>query len=351
MKIASSEIAMASNHAFMVQEQTAESLRMWRDAPGQSGGGGPAVTVTISDLARELCAGQAEAIAAPGDEYLLDLSDRDKQKIQLIQDLFYVLTGKRLKIVMPKKICLDQGQAALPPQAGSAASAAQAPSRVGWGLDYRYHHSYFEREQTTFAAAGTVKTADGREIRFDLAWAMSREYASETNISIRAGDALVDPLVINFAAPTASLDPAKFAFDLDADGDKEQISFVGQGSGFLTLDKNGDGVVNDGSELFGPASGNGFADLAAYDGDGNLWIDENDPIYSQLRIWTKDAAGQDRLLALGQAGVGAIYLGNLSTAFGYKDSANQLHGQLSRSGLFLRENGTAGTVQQVDLAV
>ena len=41
------------------------------------------------------------------------------------------------------------------------------------------------------------------------------------------------------------------------------------GNAFLSLDKNSDGIINDGSELFGAASGNGFADLAKYDEDGN----------------------------------------------------------------------------------
>ena len=75
---------------------------------------------------------------------------------------------------------------------------------------------------------------------------------------------------------------------------------------FLALDKNGDGRMNDGSELFGTASGDGFKDLAAYDEDGNGWIDENDSIYSQLKIWTKDENGKDHLIDLKDADVGAI---------------------------------------------
>jgi hypothetical protein len=45
-----------------------------------------------------------------------------------------------------------------------------------------------------------------------------------------------------------------------------------------------DGRVNDGRELFGPITGDGFAELAAYDDDGNNWIDENDGIYDNLSI-------------------------------------------------------------------
>ncbi len=350
MKIASSEIAMASSHTSVVRDAKYEAARLWTDG---SSGGSPAVNVTISDFAKQLAAGQAEALAPAEDEYLLELSDKDKQKIQLIEDLIYALSGKRIKFAIPKKIRLNQDQITLQTQAGKITVGADAAARQrqGWGFTYDYHASHYEKEQTAVVSSGVVKTADGREIEFDLAYAMSREYSSRTDISIRAGDALVDPLVINFAVPTASLSGGKYAFDLDADGDNEQISFVGQGSGFLALDKNGDGAVNNGSELFGPQSGNGFADLAAYDADGNNWIDENDAIYSQLSIWTKDENGSDRLLALGQTGVGAIYLGNVNAAFSYKDTANQLQGQLQRSGVFLHEDGRAGTVQQIDLAV
>ena len=55
---------------------------------------------------------------------------------------------------------------------------------------------------------------------------------------------------------------------------------------FLALDLNGDGRINNGSELFGALSGNGFADLAQYDSDANGWIDENDEIFQRLKVWS-----------------------------------------------------------------
>jgi hypothetical protein len=179
---------------------------------------------------------------------------------------------------------------------------------------------------------------------------MSRSFYSREEFHLQAGDApRIDPLVINFDAPASQLTTRKLSFDLDADGSTDQISFVGPGSGFLALDLNKDGIINDGKELFGPQSGNGFTELAQYDSDGNNWIDENDPIWDDLRIWTKDTNGQDSIFAVGQKGVGAIYLGNVSTEFALKDAQNQQHGQLRSTGLMLKEDGTPATVQQVDL--
>lgn len=360
MKIDSYAISMSSQHRQIEADLRQENLRYWTgDRQNQTAESRLGLLVDqirqdlvdISDTARQLLAEQTAGAVQAGDEAdLFELSDADKLKIQMIQDFIEALSGKKLKFYLPDtrkiKLNISADQLTL-----RLAGRTVTQPRYGWGLAYNLHERHYEAEQTTFASSGVVKTADGREINFAITFAASREYTSETNVSIRAGDALVDPLVINFAAPTASITAAKYAFDLDADGDQEQISFVGQGSGFLTLDKNGDGAVTDGSELFGPQSGNGFADLAAYDADGNNWIDENDPIYAKLNIWTKDENGNDRLLALGQSGVGAIYLGNVDTAFSYKDTANQLQAQLRRSGVFLREEGGVGTIQQVDLAV
>ena len=139
--------------------------------------------------------------------------------------------------------------------------------------------------------------------------------------------------------------------DLDQDGENETFSMLASGSGFLALDKDGDGKVSDGGELFGTQSGNGFADLAQYDEDGNGWIDEGDTAFAQLKIWAQGEHGQDQLLSLTEAGVGALFLGSQSTEFSLKDNQHQLQGQVRQTGVFLRENGTAGTLQQIDLAV
>ena len=85
------------------------------------------------------------------------------------------------------------------------------------------------------------------------------------------------------------------------------------------------------------------------DDDRNGWIDESDAAFDRLQVWTRDGAGTDRLQSLGEAGVGAIGLGNIATPFDIKNNANQLLGQIRSSGIVLQENGAAGTIQQIDL--
>jgi len=154
-------------------------------------------------------------------------------------------------------------------------------------FDYYSENYNYESEETSFAANGVVKTADGREIQFKIDVSMSREFASyyeeSTHINIKDKGvskyaALCDPLVINLNGNVASVSDQKIRFDIDGDGELDNIGRLAQGSGYLALDKNNDGKINDGNELFGTKSGDGFADLAKYDSDGNGWIDENDPI-------------------------------------------------------------------------
>lgn len=287
------------------------------------------------------------------DEEYPELSDRDKQKIFLLQKMIEHFTGKKFRFVIPKRIKIDNSAAKTQQTPGTnRAQLAQGVRRQGWGLEYDLHETHYEKQSMTFSAAGSVRTSDGRNIDFGLELNMSREFMSRVDISVRAGDAvMIDPLIINFESATAALTNNKFSFDIDNDGKEDQISFATGCSGFLALDVNNDGIINNGSELFGPESGNGFTELALYDEDGNGWIDENDDIYDRLRIWTKDENGSDQLFALGAKGIGAIYLGNAATAFDLKTSGNQGLGSIARTGIYLRENGTAGTIQHVDLAL
>jgi len=201
-------------------------------------------------------------------------------------------------------------------------------------------------EHTAFQSSGSVVTSDGRRIDFGISLEMSRSFESAFAFASKE-EVYTDPLVINLDTDAASLSDVSFYFDLDCDGKAEELSALEDGSGFLALDRNGDGKINDGSELFGTRSGDGFADLAQYDGDGNGWIDENDDIFSNLSVWTQ-CGGEPKLLSLKEAGVGAIFLGSSNTQFGLDDPDGESRGVIRRTGLYLRETGEAGTVQHLD---
>ena len=214
-------------------------------------------------------------------------------------------------------------------------------------------NSYFmeEKERTTYTSTGTVVTADGRNISFDVTLEMSRAFteSSEFGYLSQYQQILTDPLVMNLDSNPTAISDKTFLFDLDNDGNKEEIAELTSSNGYLALDKNGDGTINNGSELFGTSTGNGFRELAIYDSDHNGWIDEADDVYSQLKVWTKDSNGKDILLSLKDADVGAIYLESSKTQFSLTDDNNSVKGMVRSTGMYLKESGESGTIQQVDL--
>lgn len=284
----------------------------------------------------------------------LAIFEKDKQKIRMLEEFITALTGKKFKIVIPDKLKIkkfDQVNLERFKSIHDSKNNPAAVQRQGWGLQYNFNSTYQETEKMNFKAKGLINTEDGRTIDLDLELNMSRNFMSQTNINIKAGDALIDPLVINYSGKNLELTDNKISFDIDLDGIKDNISFVSEGSGFLALDLNNDGVINDGKELFGPSTGNGFEELKQYDTDNNNWIDENDSIWDKLSIWTKDENGNDKLLALGMVGVGAIYVGNIDTEYSIKNGQNTSLGEIKSSSIFLKEDGTAGTMHHIDLVV
>ena len=139
----------------------------------------------------------------------------------------------------------------------------------------------------------------------------------------------------------------KFDFDLNNDNENEEIFGLKPGSGFLAFDMNQDGVINNGTELFGTQSGDGFSDLRQYDSDNNDWIDENDDIYDKLSLWNKDEDGEDHLDRIRDKGVGAIYLKSTDSPFDLRDKENTLLAKVEKTGIALKEDGTPVSVQQI----
>ncbi len=291
-------------------------------------------------------------------ESMPEVNELDPQLMVLLKTLEY-LTGKKLHV---NKINM-QNSANNTPSLSSYSHSIKNPDNIAEEnilensdtdstepnrkiLTYSERTRY-EHEETTFEAAGIILTSDGKEIDITIELNMSRTFlqtTEELNVSY------TDPLVINWGGKASDLTETKFEFDLDADGIKEKISMVKPESGaFLAYDRNGDGIINNGNELFGPSSGNGFTELAAFDEDENNWIDENDSVFKNLSVWTKDTSGKDILTAIVDTQIGAIYLNSSATEFNLTKKDNTLLGKTKSTGIYLNNDGSAGTVQQVDL--
>lgn len=220
-------------------------------------------------------------------------------------------------------------------------------------INYKYEHykEEIKSQQLDFSAKGKVILDNGREIEVDYQLHLSEQSNERFHELIEGVEILIDPIVINYGGASTNLTKEKYAFDIDMDGREDQISFATKGSGFLVLDKNENGIIDDGSELFGPTTNDGFSELEVYDEDHNGWIDENDAIFSQLRIWERNEDGSSTLMSLGEIGIGALYLKDVTTLFDMSDDELTMQAKMKSSSIYLNEDGTAGSIHEIDVVV
>lgn len=136
-------------------------------------------------------------------------------------------------------------------------------------------------------------------------------------------------------------------FDINGDGAPDRASFAAGGDGVLALDRNGNGVIDDGKELFGDQNGaqNGYAELARYDQNGDGWIDAKDPVFKDLVLLAGKGADTLRVsdaTTLASAGVKAIGL-KYGTATGKTSGGDDI----AQTGVFIKTDGTAGETADV----
>jgi hypothetical protein len=201
------------------------------------------------------------------------------------------------------------------------------------------------REESLDVSMKGFVQAGGQNIELDINLSFASSFTQTYSIEKTM---FYDPLVLTYDGELPELSSNTFDFDIDMDGESDQISMLSKGSGFLALDRDENGKIDDGYELFGTQNGNGFLDLARYDDDSNGWIDENDLIFDKLRIWSKNE-DEDTLVGLGEVGIGALYLGYAKGDFDIMDDDKTL-GRIKSNGLFLNEDGTSGLLTQIDFA-
>jgi len=149
----------------------------------------------------------------------------------------------------------------------------------------------------------------------------------------------VDPLALDLngdGIKTVSANSG-ITFDFDGDGLKTGTGWLNAEDGFLVLDRNNNGTIDNGGELFGvdtvksdgALAKNGFDALRDLDTDGNGVFDAYDALFEQVRVWqdkNQDGISQvDELKTLTELGISSIHLESNSTNRadnGYRINAN-----------------------------
>lgn len=356
MIVSKAQIAMASSHEYREEHQITEKLDFWLTAQAKAETQQQDESPPRWDEQVYISA-QGFSLLELQRSQTLNLNGRLDARSQLnliiLQKLYESITGRSMQLIDPSDLQSNGAPPILQVDAAPpSANNSQPAKSAGYGMIYQRNERYQEQEKLQFNAEGVIHTTDGREINFSTNLSMSRNYVEESNLTIRAGDAKkIDPLVINFDGKGVGLNQTTFDFDIDSNGTEEQLASLRSGSGFLAFDRNADGVINNGSELFGPNTGQGFAELARFDEDGNHFIDEGDSIYNKLRIWTVNEDGSSQLMALGDKNIGAIFLGHLTSPFQLKDESNKSLGEIASSGIYVKENGATGVIQEINLSV
>ncbi len=159
----------------------------------------------------------------------------------------------------------------------------------------------------------------------------------------------VDPLVLDLSGEGIQLTEAgKGAiFDVTADGKLDSTAWVKGNTALLTYDRNGNGVIDDGSELFGDQNGalHGFAELGKYDANNDGKITILDPIFKALKLY-RDLNGDGKMSknefhTLAELGIKALNLNFVHT------DQNINGNSLILNGSFEREDGSTGQLADV----
>jgi serine-aspartate repeat-containing protein C/D/E len=173
----------------------------------------------------------------------------------------------------------------------------------------------------------------------------SRQREGDETLSVtltNAGDATVMPAdskvdvtikdasKINYISPialdlngdgvqTISSD-AGVKFDILNSGTAVQTGWISGADGFLAIDRNGNGSIDDRSELFGGAVGEGFGTLASFDSNKDGAVDATDDFFTSLGVWrdanvngVTDAGEFTSLADAGIAKLNTAYSSNFST--------------------------------------
>jgi hypothetical protein len=263
----------------------------------------------------------------------------------LEQDLDYQILRKSFDLESKTSLNVHRAQ--------TQAAAAQADAVTAHQNAVALNLHVATPQQSTAKVALAQQSSTSSTSSFSLVFQVRQQQSLEVSVSVSSNLASIfttDPLVLDLSDAGIATTGVEngVEFDLNADGITEQVSMVNSETWLLALDRNGNGRIDDGGELFGDQHGaaNGFAELARYDADANGVadgvIDANDVAFSQLQLLQIDRNGKQVTQTLEEAGVVAIELAHQNTR-----KALNLYDTVAQTAQFRRDDGSTGEAADV----
>lgn len=186
-------------------------------------------------------------------------------------------------------------------------------------------------------------------LQFQFQMEFRFEISMEIQIDIQQLEQKQDPIVFDLDGDGIELTDVKngVRFDITGSGKPVQTAWIRGGDALLAWDRNGNGKIDSGLELFGDqwGSANGFEELRKLDNNNDRSIDPEDTKFKELVLWRDNGDGissQDELFTLSQLEIERI-------ALNYKDTNIIADGNntITQKSYFIRKDNTVARVADI----
>lgn len=206
-------------------------------------------------------------------------------------------------------------------------------------------------QQLEYQVQGAFKIND-QELSLNYNYSLASKQVSYSKVEMSV-EALKDPIIVQFGSQGLGEISGQKDFDINQDSALDNLPVFSGDVGYLVYDKNQNNKADNGSELFGPETGQGFTELAQLDSNENGFIDEEDEYFEQLYLWQPGSNENqaDQWLSLKEAEIQAISLSAISTPYDFYDQQGEIQAQLRQSSFAISKNGIGRGVHQVDVRI
>jgi len=169
------------------------------------------------------------------------------------------------------------------------------------------------------------------------------------------GGPIIFPIVLDMDGDGIELlspDASSVKIDVDGDGVKDRLGWVGANDALLAIDRNGDGKVNGLDEISfvndAPGARTDLEGLAGFDSNKDGALDALDDRFGDFLVWRDEnqngKSEKSELLTLAQAGISSINLTPTTTGNTTDGATDNV---ILNTTEFIREDGSTGAVGDV----